>query len=483
MFDNMFSVVVEMRVLSTVGLLCLSFLLPLTIFIGRSNIKSVRQKIIADLESVFRISETDTDKLIPSFEFAAYKYRALPHQVDGRQPSEWRSYLLPVTVFIMVSFSGFVTSSGILLDNHRLEQSLPIFSGMRLFDLTRPESMIELNNYKLQTVAILTFTFFGAYIWSIDYLVRRISNYDLSPISFLRVTAHIILACITAVTLHHGLMDTMQLSADLATTDRIPELIVAFLIGFFPKLGMQTLLSRVPQLQVRRIDPRAQGFVREYPIDMILGIDAAIKFRLAEFEIEDVQNLATANPILLFVETPYGIYETVDWVAQAQLLLALDLDQIEALRLINVRTIFDIERFMERPEARPRLLAALNVPKLDSKTNSLSDRGITMDNLEAVVAAISEDLHVQRLRQIWRNIELKLSFDLPHVRQEMARLRGPAPVPGKAAPEAAAVQPEVPHAEPAAPVRPAAVEPEPAQPEAGQPEPAAPARSPEPAIG
>ena len=223
-------------------------------------------------------------------------------------------------------------------------------------------------------------------------------------------------------------MDVVQATPASAASDRMPELIVAFLIGFFPRLGLQTLLSRVPQLQVRRIDPRAQGFVREYPIDMILGINAAIKFRLAEFEIEDVQNLATANPILLFVETPYGIYETMDWVAQAQLLLAMDLDQIEALRLINVRTIFDVERFLAVPESRARLVAALNVPRTEGGKVIVGDRGITLGNVESVVDAIREDLHVQRLQQIWRNIELKLTFDLPYVRSERERLlAGEAP--------------------------------------------------------
>ncbi|GLR79540.1 hypothetical protein HUE56_14950 [Azospirillum oryzae] len=423
MFDEVIHVVGELRVLSALGLLGLSFILPLTIFIGRSNIKNVRQKIIADLESVFRIEGQDHDQLIPSFEFAAYKYRALPQGPDNTQPSEWRAYFFPVLVFIMVSFSGFLTSSGMLLGKDRLDHFQPLFSGMTLYGVDGVTPM-DLVHYQLQTVAVLSFAFFGAYVWSIDYLIRRISNYDLSPISFLRVTGHIILACITAVTLHHAYMDMARIVPEGAVGDGVPELLVAFLTGFFPKLGLQTLLSRVPQLQIRRIDPRAQGFIREYPIDMILGIDSAIKFRLAEFEIEDVQNLATANPILLFVETPYGIYETMDWVAQAQLILALDLDQIEALRVINVRTIFDIERFMSRPESRPRLMQALNCPKTDGKgAVLLADRGITLENLESVVQAIGEDLHVQRLRQIWRNIELKLSLDLPQVLRDRALLK------------------------------------------------------------
>jgi hypothetical protein len=250
--------------------------------------------------------------------------------------------------------------------------------------------------YQMGTAATVSAAFFGAYVWSIVYLLKRVANFDLSPLSFLRAATQILLACFVVAILRHVMhgATTTESNHQLITFAQ-PDVFLglAFLIGYFPTLGIDTLIDRFQGLQLKRVDKSARLMSRTLPMDMIDGMEASIRFRLAELEIEDVQNLATANPVLLFMETPYGFFEALDWVAQAQLILAVGPEKARQLRELCIRTVFDLDNAVTSEALQPMVADILFAEAAVKPTDPAAVVTLCM--------AIDAALHVRRLRQLW----------------------------------------------------------------------------------
>jgi len=95
------------------------------------------------------------------------------------------------------------------------------------------------------------------------------------------------------------------------------ELAFAFLIGFFPELGLRAL--RQGLAGVMRTLPI--GTDERFPLRQLDGVTIWVQARFLEEGIEDMQNLATANLVDLMLHTRMPISRLVDWIDRAFLYL------------------------------------------------------------------------------------------------------------------------------------------------------------------
>ncbi|MBB2963910.1 hypothetical protein [Methylobacterium sp. R2-1] len=389
----------------------LSVILPIGIFLGICNIRIARTAEIANLGNLFGFSkENNRCFVVPSYDIIHSRYNAAWSWEELF--SSALQYSFPVSIFVALSFIGFEAA---------FSDQISDCVGTKQSPLVNPDGTL---------LGSLVYTFFGAYLWSISHLIRRMANYDLSPISFFQAVLHLLLAVFVSAAIWHAHLFHRGGANFLVLT--------AFIIGWFPDLFLGMLAAKFPWLALKKVSPETSLLREDIPLDTILGIDSFIKLRLNEHEIMDVQNLATANPIKIAIETPYGLLEAVDWVAQAQLILAVGTANVVELRKYNIRTVFDLERATRNPAISRQLLAILTSvarretrPDFDRRNAARAERpeqdaaqqpqgpvttnhdprepkvansepSLNLDDeFAAFVSFVRDDLHVRRLRQIW----------------------------------------------------------------------------------
>ena len=473
-------------VVPAVAAICLGILTPMAVIALRHQVRVTRIRLINLFEEAFELKNTRNI----SFEFVRGKY--FVDLMDGEGTTQLPRYpfstgtdwLLLVSAVPMMGFStmgvflllapfdafgappadGKGTAGAI---GQYLWPSLLAIGGLDLSKAAYGGCSIE-RYYHREFVLIAALAFAGAYIYTLRLQLRAVTAFDMNSVTFLRAFVHMVLASLLAVVIWRTSTQAYShfLSGDVGTlpvcrTDgnRAPDppgmvtsplwLFVAFAIGFVPDAGLQWVLQKA------RVDfkPRVSQFdkrCRTIPLTLIDGVDVFVAFRLEEANLFDVQNLATANPIMLHIETPYGIYSTIDWVAQAQLCTIVGPERFLFLKRIHIRTIFDLERALLGPgaESKFRRLVILTLMVGDRERAAIereiglkgfpreptgTERGavdgpalMSIDDLlpdwvddnfvKHVATVIVDDLHVRRLRQVWNHIVDKLGPESETIR-------------------------------------------------------------------
>lgn len=362
----------------------LSLLLPLSIFVGRRNVRVRRLQLLDHLAEALDGFHADGEAATsPVLEFVRARY--LDSAGDTRRArilawvKEIGIYALPTVIFVLLSASGFALVVGI--GNEWAVATKVLLTGLRAEDDT------TLEFFGQATALVVGAGFVGAYVWSIEYLVLRIANFDLSPLSFLRTSTHMLLTVFVAWALRQ-VVAAPQVGGSLAVA---AVLGIAFLSGLYPSLGVGVLIDRLPSwLRIKREVAEGKKIGRAFPLDLIDGIDSTIKFRLQQLEIADAQNLATANPILLYIESPYGLIEGIDWIAQAQLLTEIGPERFLEARTNGIRDMVAVLDLGESAAGRKLLEPYL-----------AAGGGSSDEVLAAKLDSIRHKLHVRQLKHWW----------------------------------------------------------------------------------
>lgn len=178
--------------------------------------------------------------------------------------------------------------------------------------------------------AALAFGFMGAYWFNLQSLVRRYFQNDLRVDAYISgiVRLVVVLFLVAAI-------DSVWPASDASLYA------TAFLIGVFPRLGLQLLEKAVAKAIAWVRFPELRN---PYPLTQLDGLNMWYEARLVEEGIEDMQNLATADMVDLLLSTRVPVGRCVDWIDQAFLYLRVkDPEQRDALRQLGIRGATDLQ--------------------------------------------------------------------------------------------------------------------------------------------
>jgi hypothetical protein len=382
--------------------LALAAIVPLALIATRHELRRVRLRLVEELRSSLFRNQPD----LPQLELVAARYRATSDE-DGKTRQALLMVWTGAFFFFAVSAVGFML---LLVPREWLLAERPSFPRITYAFLWTTETRPTPEDLA-RVVTVAGLAFLGGFVFQLRYLVRATLNQELSALAFVRAALHILQGVIVALVTYRVIGFTVS-EGDAGAWTFASALGLAFIVGYWPNLGLMKL-AKALRVQIKRVDDQAMKEARLVPLDVIDGIDAETAFRLEESNLFDVQNLATVNPIGLYAETPFALLQCFDWVLQAQLCSNVGPRAFAELRKHKIRTIFDLERAVLAEGAPAAYLAALggvifhNASADFRAALGLGDgRGeeasVAPEIVRHAVAIMADDLHVHRLRTLWR---------------------------------------------------------------------------------
>lgn len=290
-------------------------------------------------------------------------------------------YLLPIFFVSFFSMLGFY----ILLANN----GLVLFSGMDWIteavnkDLANnhPLNLTDTASFRRGVVAI-GMAFLGAYIWSIQYIFRRMMTLDLPPGAYYNIGSRMVYSSFLAVVIQHFIINGSDENHGILSNQLIA---ISFLVGIFPERALSWMKDSLGNIFANK-----SHSANPLPLEMLEGVSGFHKARLLELGIDNVQNLAQASLMELILKTPFKPRVLIDWMAQARLCLEFK-EKTKEIRNVGVRTILDLQEVAKDEQ----LLAAL-----------VKNADIELDLIKTICQTNRNEKSIDRLREAYDRLNV-----------------------------------------------------------------------------
>jgi hypothetical protein len=135
--------------------------------------------------------------------------------------------------------------------------------------------------------------------------------------------------------------------------------VVCFFVGLFPEAGINWIRRTAD-----KILQQTDADDKQLPLSNIEGISLWHAGRLDQEGIENVQNLASANLLVLVANTPFDVGLVVDWVDQAVLLMHIPRAQVEVFQKAGLRYASDVVEAVSASPEQLHTVSGISVPDL-----------------------------------------------------------------------------------------------------------------------
>jgi hypothetical protein len=213
----------------------------------------------------------------------------------------------------------------------------------------------------LHALTAIGFGFLGAYAYSISHLVRAYFTVDLTPNTFVAASVRMIVACTLtlvfsfAFTFVLGETDPGVVHHDEASVAILP--VLGFFFGYFPKkalLGIERLVGRLFGKLLRESESESLALNR------INGMNLEHASRLEREGIDNVENLALAEPIEIAIRTGFSYRQVETWIEEAWLRAHLgNADYPKLAKGCGILTRRQLQDIVERWQPRERVFEQL----------------------------------------------------------------------------------------------------------------------------